>query len=120
MSDFNGQLSRDFVALADAGCMQTEPGEPLFLALWVATGGNPCDGCPEYRGGNCRAYQRHHTDAINETICRKSWSTRKATTPPQMQGSRFSGMSVKQIAERLGISKNEVRRRKTAGTLDND
>lgn len=107
-----GTLSRDFDGLQLSGCIQaeTEALLPLFIGLWTATRGNPCDGCPVWRdkGPACKAFQLHHT-AYRDAEFRRTARIAQATQP--------DGESVAQIAKRLGISKSEVRRRKVAGTL---
>ena len=74
----------------------------VFHGLFNLTKGNLCDGCSAWDGGRCRGYKKYHTGAQMPKAPSKQ-------IKPEV--------TVKQWAERLGISKNEVRRRKFAGTL---
>lgn len=75
-----------------------------FYELMVATNCMPCERCP-MKMTECSAYKRNNVKAL---IKKK---------PPQVGTEKYPNMTVKQIAELLGISKNEVRRRKHEGTL---
>jgi hypothetical protein len=116
----NGKLEATFTQLFEAGCIQTgsdycdtvDEAEKrharMFAAIFNATDYNPCDGCPiNYK--ECEAFHKYHTFAKHQVTTREE-RIRKATTPP-------SGESVAQMAQRLGISKNEVRRRKHKGEI---
>jgi len=103
-------LMGTFEQLHAARCMQTgnEDGDqPItsdwvkrLVALMVLTNQDPCTtGCPAFKDGRCPAYQQYHTACVKKT---------NAIKPVE---------SVAQIAKRLGISKNEVRRRKHKGTM---
>jgi hypothetical protein len=115
----NGRLKGSFEELHKAGCIQTgedlplekakEAVEFLFNQLMLATRLNPCDGCPAFNEGRCRAYLLFHT-AQHELKRQRENRIQQATTPP-------GGESVAQIAKRLNISKSEVRRRKLRGDL---
>jgi hypothetical protein len=109
-----GMLNGTFVELFEAGCIQTscdvytdvarafiEIG-PRFHGVMTITSQNPCNGCPAYNGGKCLAFQQYHSAHGRRTA--------------QAQPSE----TVAQIAARLGISKSEVRRRKQAGTLNQE
>lgn len=121
-----GTLTGTFEELHSQGCIQTGTDVysdikeaathflRLFSALKIATNGNLCDGCPAFNYGNCKAFKKYHSSEIQKTldgIC----SAVNATTPPGT--AKYPGMSVRQIAEKLGISIGEVRRRKQAGLL---
>ena len=136
-----GRLKGTFEDLHGAGCIQTlcdmyaDVGDAVkagglerFSGIMLLTRLNPCDGCPNGTGMNfnpgkiitrvdqiqCSAFQKFHTMAVDSQLKSKRaiWN---ATTPPGTDN--YPGLSVKQIAEKLGISKNEVRRRKQVGTL---
>ena len=116
-----GQLNGSFEELFVAGCIQTGAGTAgtfaeavrgfgeLFVHLHTELRGNPCNGCPEFRGGSCSAYKQFHDEANRAGIQRNA-RIQAATTAP-------GGKTVAQLAKELGISKNEVRRRKTKGEL---
>lgn len=79
----------------DAGCNQLGIRDLVASALYNATGGKVCDtGCPYFKEGNCEAYKN---------------LTRRVTAKPAPTE------TVKQEAARLGVSINEVRRRRNAG-----
>lgn len=116
-----GQLEGTFEQLMEAGCIQAENREmePLFYALMVATAKNPCDGCPvwSHKGPACVAFQQYHS-AYYRAEEKQRQTIQDATTPNNVpSGHQFFGMSVKQIAAKLGVSIGEVRRRKASGTL---
>jgi len=94
------------------GCIQAENEalRPMFYSLMTLTQNNPCAGCPVWtdNGPNCKAFQKHHT---------AFQAARQATTPHNVPSGPFMGMSIRQIAQQLGVSISEVRRRKVAGTL---
>lgn len=79
-----------------AGCMQVERGTgfAVGVGLWGFTGGRMCDGCPKFQGGKCPSYK-------------ELTSGRKQTAQPNAPTE-----TVRQEAERLGISISEVRRRR--------
>lgn len=112
-----GVLRGSFEELHAAGCIQTGADihdnvdnararfSSLFAGLMLMTNRNICDGYPAYKNGACPCFQKYHTQAISNN----------ATRPPGTD--QHPGLSVGQIAEKLGISKAEVRRRKIAGTI---
>lgn len=115
-------LRASFEQLHEAGCIQTgadmfdtvEKARPqfeqMFAGLMFATRLDPCTtGCAAFDNGKCLAYVKYHSVPVNERRTRDARVIRATTAP--------TGESVSQIAKRLGISKNEVRRRKQAGTL---
>jgi len=119
--DPQGQLVGTFEQLMEAGCIQAENREmePLFYALMVATKMNPCDGCPVWsnKGPGCVAFQQYHS-AYQCAEEKQQQVIKDATAPSNVpSGHEFFGLSVKQIAEKLGVSIGEVRRRKARGTL---
>lgn len=69
-------LIGSFLNLHAAGCIQTgadvEPNEvkaevrfgPMFTGLMGATHGDPCNGCPAYHHGKCKAFQQFNTRAV--------------------------------------------------------
>ena len=124
-----GRILGTFEMLHRAHCIQTgwDQHEELndaehhfgemFRALMLETEGNICKGCPVLNDGACKAYQTFHSQAISD---RKAEQMRReerlnATKPPGTD--KYPGMSIRQIANELGISKGEVRRRKQAGIL---
>lgn len=114
----NGQLNATFPELHTAGCIQAEratrDGMMLFFGLMQQTNNNPCNGCPAFDEGRCKAYKQYHT-LPNSVKVATANRIKHATKPSGTD--KYPDMSVKQIAATLGISKNEVRRRKQAGTL---
>jgi hypothetical protein len=116
-----GQLEGTFEQLMEAGCIQAENREmePLFYALMAATNMNPCDGCPVWgsKGPACVAFQQFHS-AYYRAEEKQRQTIQDATVPNNVPpGHEFFGLSVKKIAEKLGVSIGEVRRRKANGTL---
>jgi len=116
-----GQLNGSFGELFEAGCIQTGAGtadtfeearqsfREYFLRIYVDLMGNPCNGCPEFKGGSCPAYEQFH-DGAQQSRVQGHARIQAATTAP-------GGKTVAQLAKELGVSKNEVRRRKTRGEL---
>ena len=81
----------------EAGCALAKP-IGLFLGLFAATNGDPCTtGCAYYQGGKCPAYR-----AMKDAPQKKA-----AQQEPQE--------TVREMAQRLGISISEVRRRRRRG-----
>lgn len=127
-----GILRGTFDQLWKAGCIQTgndgQKGddEPKRVAgfrdrwpgLMQLCNFDPCTtGCPEFRDGKCKAYQQYHTQYQEEQRKEQQRRERSKDATRAPGTAQFPGLSVKQIADQLGISKNEVRRRKQAGTL---
>lgn len=116
-----GELRADFDQLHAAGCIQTgadvhkdlavakEQFARIFELLVRETAGNLCKGCPALDGG-CEAHRRYFKPEVTKERLKKD-----ATKPPGTKD--HPGKSVATIAAELGISKNEVRRRKVAGLL---
>jgi len=116
-----GQLKGTFEQLFEAGCIQTGAGTAdtleeavasfteYFVNVQTLTMRNPCNGCPEFKNSSCSAYKQYHTESLQQQHNRDA-RVRAATTAP-------GGKTVAQIAKELGISKNEVRRRKQRGEL---
>ena len=86
--------------------------------------GDPCRGrvdgrpCRSFNDGKCPCYRQHHTTAKALQAGIVLSKVHRAT--PEHHGqvsSDFAHLSVGQIAKKLGISKNEVRRRKQKGEL---
>lgn len=117
-------ITRNFSALFNAGCIQTgadlfdePPGEDWhnrFYILATITNNNPCNGCPVYNGGKCTAFQRYHTAALEKKQAQEQ-RIKESTAP---QGTKkYPNMSVSQIADKLNVSKKQVRRMKTNGEI---
>jgi len=118
--DPEGQLLGTFQQLMDAGCVQAEMPAllPLFFGLMALTNQNPCAGCPiwDNKGPECKAFQEYHSASAR--VIATQQVIKDATTPNNVPAEHpLAGLSVKKIAEKLGISIGEVRRRKAAGTL---
>lgn len=116
-----GQLVGTFQQLMDAGCIQAEVPKlkPYFYAIMIITAGNPCDGCPVWviNGSGCTAFRQYHT-AHRRAEEKQKRTVEDATTPHNVPVDHpLAGLSVKKIAEKLGVSIGEVRRRKASGTL---
>lgn len=116
-----GILAANFEQLHEAGCIQTgadlDPDKwnyiewyRLWEGLMRVSNNNPCDGCPAWKGGKCCAFLRYHTQPE-----RNRGHKNAATIPPGTP--KHPGLSVRQIATRLGVSISEVRRRKVRGTV---
>lgn len=119
--DPQGQLTGSFTQLMEAECIQAENREleQLFQALMIATKRNPCDGCPVWgnKGPECKAFQQYHT-AYVQTVAAHQQAVKDATIPNNVSFEHpLAGLSIKKIAEKLGVSISEVRRRKASGTL---
>ncbi len=116
-----GILGGNFATLRDSGCIQAENDSlrDLFLGLMAMTGCNPCNGCPVWDrvGPGCKAFQEHHTAYLGWKQTHDEEIQLAITPRNATQDSKFAGMNMKQIAAALGISINEARRRKMAGTL---
>lgn len=104
-----GRLESTKAALAAAGCLQAGP---HYFHVFQATHGNPCATCAGFDAGNCPAFARYHTGAVR-------WLQRQQPTVPHnvRPGHPLDGLSVRKLAERLGVSVAEVRRRKREGRL---
>ena len=86
-------MTKKITEFLDAGCELAHP-LIIFIAVYGATGGDPCTtGCLYYRGGACPAY-------------------RKLFRPILAQMGTPETETVAQQAARLGISKSEIRRRR--------
>lgn len=98
--------------LEASGCQLIRP-QLVFIAIYRETNGDPCTtGCAYYERGTCPAYIKHYSDKRKKKLAQEKKS---ATLPP---GTRdHPGKTVAEIAKILGISKNEVRRRKASGKL---
>lgn len=126
--DPEGILTGTFEDLFNAGCIQTGGEDPelsfarardlfyqRFVALTLATHHNPCAGCPEFNDGKCDAFQKFHTD---KSFAEKAPVASKGRAATRPQGTdQYPGLSVSEIARKLGISKSEVRRRKAVSKL---
>lgn len=123
-----GQLKGRFEELWEDNCLQTgnEDGDvtlddarvrwgPYFVGIMRETYNNPCAGCPVLNGGKCPAFQKFHTAAASSRVRDNDSASVADTKPPGTKN--FRGMSVKQIAEKLRVSKSEVRRMKHRGQL---
>lgn len=116
-----GCLAGSFNQLMDAGCIQAETPKltVMFHLLMAATAHNLCADCHvwTHKGPECGAFREYHT-AFTRTTNRQQQVIKDATTPSNVPAEHpLAGLSVKQIATKLGISIGEVRRRKAAGTL---
>jgi hypothetical protein len=119
--DPEGQLHGTFEQLMLAGCIQAEMPElrAIFRLLMVEVSGNPCAGCPVWnnKGPACVAFQQYHS-AYHQAVETQEQTIKDATTPHNVPAEHpLAGLSVKKIAEKLGVSISEIRRRKAAGTL---
>lgn len=120
-----GLLVGTFDELRAAGCIQTgcdtdadkydeASWRLLFDALMTETRRNPCDGCPVWHKGQCKAYVQFNTRMIRAATEARERLAGATEAPGTAQ---FPSLSVKQIADKLNISKSEVRRRKLHGEL---
>lgn len=121
------KLDGTFEQLFEAGCIQTgcdtleniEAADKFFRryfqGIMTETKSNPCSGCPAFNDGGCEAYQIYHTHAQEqrERIARQK--KENATRPPGTE--KYPGLSVKQIAQQMGISISQVRRLKAQGAI---
>jgi hypothetical protein len=91
----------------------------MFYMLHAATGSNPCNGCPRWEkiGPECKAFQLCHWAYAKWKFEHDKEIASHGTPANVPSGHKFEGMSIKAIAAELGVSMNEVRRRKMAGTL---
>lgn len=86
----------------------------------AATNRNICDGCPKtdraqsLKDIKCECFNKYHTMVKQQKLVSEA-RVANATTPPGT--SKYPGLSIAQIAEKLGVSKSEVRRRKLEGTI---
>ncbi len=114
-----GKLTGSFAELYAVGCIQTGSDlcatveeadrqmRTMFSLLQLELNGNICNGCPvmELNGSQCKAFRQYHTSQASKKRMKGNESV-------------YEGWTVKQIAEKLNISQNEVRRRRFAGTLE--
>lgn len=119
--DPEGRLTGTFDQLMAAGCLQAEvPGLlMIFRLLMVETSANPCAGCPVWnrKGPECGAFREYHS-AYAQSVKKQEQVIKDATTPNNVPAEHpLAGLSIKKIAEKLGVSISEVRRRKANGTL---
>ena len=123
-ADPSGYLEDNFDALHEAGCLQAARIDifayGLYRAIYEATYGNPCAGCPQWQdqGEKCLAFQKYHTASKANNKDKLPDRLEPATKPGNRNGKAWEGMSITQIAARLGVSKSEVRRLKQAGKLE--
>lgn len=116
-----GTLTGTFEELHAAGCIQTgadagytaaqakrEFGK-LFVDLQIATRGNFCDGCPEFRNGSCPAFKKYHTSRMAAGVVRNVAEPKVEVKP--------TPKPIRVLARELGISINEVQRRRDRGEL---
>ena len=98
------------------------PQAQMYSMLMAVTLRNPCQQCPlitmrhydSFRQVECKCFRQYHSMCI-EAQRKGEASIINATTPP---GTRtYPGLSIAQIAEKLGVSKSEVRRRKAVGEI---
>lgn len=73
----SGKLNGTFEELFAAGCLQTgrdhledvekakEMHSAMFFGLQSLTGGNICNGCPQFAGGACEAFKKFHSSRIS-------------------------------------------------------
>ncbi len=121
----HGRLTASFQQAYEAGCIQTGAdtyktlGEAVdqffatYMVLMQMTGNNPCEGCP-VKASACKCFRLYHTMPAEAKQTSADRIT-SATMPPGTK--KYPGLSIAQIAEELGVSKSEVRRRKAAGEI---
>lgn len=101
--------------MAEARCQLANPPE-LFNGLVAATRGDPCTtGCVYFDKGKCPAYLKWHSVPVEAAWHKKQDEVRAHTDQSGLIGGKWSGMTIRQIAEKEGISLGEARRRKQAG-----
>lgn len=121
----DGKLMGSVEALHDAGCIQTladthdgkkwaelhadvqVTAATMFLGLHTMTHQNPCNGCPIDRS-KCQAFKMYHT-SVNATPLK--------VAPASDYSTKYPGLTVAQIADKLGVSKSQVRKMKLEGAL---
>lgn len=109
------RIEHNLDQLKQDGCQLVEPKE-MFKALMVATMGDPCTtGCTYFEGGKCPAYLKYHSIEIDKRAQKKQDHVRAHTDQSGLIGGKWSGKTIRQIAEIEGISLSEARRRKQAG-----
>lgn len=76
-------LTGTFFDLHAAGCIQTgadvQPDPqianvvfgPMVVALMAATSSDMCIGCPAFKGGKCKAYQKFNTRAVAHPLAKR-------------------------------------------------
>lgn len=133
-----GTLDASFEELHAAGCIQTGSDRydnaetalvscgNVFYALMSLTARNPCNGCPvAYRripnksgplSIACSAFQKHHTAPQSVRTASQS-QIEQATQAGNKNGDQWANVPIRKIAEQLGITLSEARRRKAAGEL---
>ena len=116
-----GLLKATFEQAQAAGCIQAID-QKVFDGLMKVTCNNPCNGCPQWADGGpkCGAFQQYHLAWARhqEALKNKAEADKAAVTPHNAPaGHPFAKMNMKQIAQELGVSLSEARRRRAAGTL---
>jgi len=118
----------NFRNLHAAGCIQTlydlhedvekamVRGYPEFCRLMFITSLNPCDGCPAL--SKCKAYDKYNQMAFSEPKDYTETTAERIKKATTANNGPFGEMSVKQIAKKFNISKNQVRRLKVQGKLE--
>lgn len=88
----------------------------VFRHLYRVTEGNPCGTCEQvYTAEGCVPFMQYHTDTKAKL---RVLQKREPTVPHNvLPGHPYAGMTIREIAAKLGVSIAEVRRRKFAGTL---
>lgn len=104
-------------AFLEAGCQLTKP-LVMFLGIYDATGGDPCNGCGYYQNGTCPAYRKLFKEVANvSTATRDKLLAEGASPVAKVSVSTAPTETVREQAARLGISISEVRRRRKQGDL---
>lgn len=101
--------------LAD-GCKLADPSAMFIALVEYAPNRELClTGCAYFNGGKCPAYLKHHNKPKEEVQRRVAEHQKAYTDQSGLIGGKWAGMTIRQIAEKEGISLNQVRQRKLDG-----
>lgn len=96
---------------ADSGCFQFE-NFGIGLGLYSLTDGHICNGCPKYEGGRCSSFKTMMNDRSEESTAQVG-----SIFPDSLPNKSKPYETVRQEAERLGVSISEVRRRRNSAKI---
>ncbi len=109
------RINHNLKVLESDGCQLAYPAD-LFKGLMAATHGDPCrTGCAYFNDGKCPAFLKHDSEEQDKRARAKAEHARSQTDQSGLIGGEWLGMTIRQIAEKEGISLNEARRRKQDG-----
>jgi hypothetical protein len=101
-------------AFLEVGCQLAKP-LLTFLNIYNVTGGDPCNGCAYYQNGTCPAYRKLFKEVGNVSTATRDKLLAVGASPTVVKSRIEPVETVREQAQRLGISISEVRRRRKQG-----